>query len=191
MSPNHLILCRPLLFLPSIFPSIRVFFNESALHIRWPKYWSTGVFSHCLAMTKNNTKSTTHGRQKSINWVSSLVEDTKNEKTSQRIDEKFSKHISGGFLGESVVMNIPANAGDTGSVLGREDPTCCRATKPMHHNYWAGALEPGNHNHWSSSALQPVHTMRGPCTAMKHSPRSLKLEKGSGSNKDPVQAKEN
>ena len=37
---NHLILCCPLLLLPSIFPSIRVFSNESALHIRWPKYWS-------------------------------------------------------------------------------------------------------------------------------------------------------
>ena len=37
---NHLILCRPLLLLPSIFPSIRVFSNESALHIRWPKYCS-------------------------------------------------------------------------------------------------------------------------------------------------------
>ena len=35
---NHLILCHPLLLLPSIFPSIRVFYNESALHIRWPKY---------------------------------------------------------------------------------------------------------------------------------------------------------
>ena len=40
MSYNHLILCRPLLLLPSIFPSIRVFSNESALCIRWPKYWS-------------------------------------------------------------------------------------------------------------------------------------------------------
>ena len=40
MLSNHLILCRPLLLLPSIFPSIRVFSNESALHIRWPKYWS-------------------------------------------------------------------------------------------------------------------------------------------------------
>ena len=40
MSSNHLILCCPLLLLPSIFPSIRVFSNESALHIRWPKYWS-------------------------------------------------------------------------------------------------------------------------------------------------------
>ena len=37
---NHLILCRPLLLLPSVFPSMRVFFNESALRIRWPKYWS-------------------------------------------------------------------------------------------------------------------------------------------------------
>ena len=40
MPCNHLILCHPLLLLPSIFPSIRVFSNESALRIRWPKYWS-------------------------------------------------------------------------------------------------------------------------------------------------------
>ena len=40
MPSNHLILCRPLLLPPSIFHSIRVFFNESVLHIRWPKYWS-------------------------------------------------------------------------------------------------------------------------------------------------------
>ena len=40
MPSNHLILCHLLLLLPSIFPSIRVFSNESALHIRWPKYWS-------------------------------------------------------------------------------------------------------------------------------------------------------
>ena len=40
MPSNHLILCRPLLLLPSIFPSIKVFANESVLHIRWPKYWS-------------------------------------------------------------------------------------------------------------------------------------------------------
>ena len=37
---NHLVLCCPLLLLPSVFPSIRVFYSESALHIRWPKYWS-------------------------------------------------------------------------------------------------------------------------------------------------------
>ena len=40
MSSNHLILCHPLLLPPSVFPSIRVFSNESALRIRWPKYWS-------------------------------------------------------------------------------------------------------------------------------------------------------
>ena len=40
MPSNHLILCRPLLLLPSIFPSIRVFSNESVVRIRWPKYWS-------------------------------------------------------------------------------------------------------------------------------------------------------
>ena len=40
MPSNHLILCRPLLLLPSIFPNIRVFSNEAALRIRWPKYWS-------------------------------------------------------------------------------------------------------------------------------------------------------
>ena len=40
MPSNHLILCRPLLLPPSIFPSITVFFNESVLRIRWPKYWS-------------------------------------------------------------------------------------------------------------------------------------------------------
>ena len=40
MPSNHLIFCHPLLFLPSIFPSIRVFSNESALPVKWPKYWS-------------------------------------------------------------------------------------------------------------------------------------------------------
>ena len=40
MPSNHLILCHSLLLLPAIFPSIRIFFSESVLHIRWPKYWS-------------------------------------------------------------------------------------------------------------------------------------------------------
>ena len=44
MPSNHLIHCCPLLLLPSIFPTIRVFFNESALHVRWPNYWNF-VFS--------------------------------------------------------------------------------------------------------------------------------------------------
>ena len=40
MPSNHLILCHPLLHLPSVFPRIRIFSNETALHISWPKYWS-------------------------------------------------------------------------------------------------------------------------------------------------------
>ena len=40
MTSNHLILCRPLFLLPSVFPSIRVFSNKSVFHFRWPKYWS-------------------------------------------------------------------------------------------------------------------------------------------------------
>ena len=49
MPSSHLILCRPLLLLPSIFPSIRVFSSESVLHIRWPKYWS---FSFSISPSK-------------------------------------------------------------------------------------------------------------------------------------------
>ena len=43
MLSNHLVLCSPVLLLPSIFPSIRVFSNESVLHFRWPKYWSFSI----------------------------------------------------------------------------------------------------------------------------------------------------
>ena len=51
MPSNHLILCRPLLLPPSIFPSIRVFSSESVLHIRWPKYWS---FSFSISPTNEH-----------------------------------------------------------------------------------------------------------------------------------------
>ena len=49
MPSNHLILCRPLLLLPLVFPGIRVFSNESAPHIRWPKYWSA-----CFSISPSN-----------------------------------------------------------------------------------------------------------------------------------------
>ena len=51
MPSNYLILCRPLLFLTSILPSIRVFSNVSALHIRWPKYWS---FSFSISLSSEH-----------------------------------------------------------------------------------------------------------------------------------------
>ena len=66
MPSNHLILCQPFLLLPSILPSIRVFSNESVLHIRWPKYWSfsfslspsneySGLISFRLGLTDYST----------------------------------------------------------------------------------------------------------------------------------------
>ena len=52
MPSSHLILCRPLLLPPSVFPSIRVFSNESVLHIRWLKYWS---FSFSISLSNGNS----------------------------------------------------------------------------------------------------------------------------------------
>ena len=87
---NHLILCRPLLLLPSIFPSIRVFSNESTLCIRWPKYWSfsfsispsneySGLISSrmdCLGLlaVQGNLKSLLqhHSSEASILWCSAF-----------------------------------------------------------------------------------------------------------------------
>ena len=64
MTSNRLILCHPLLLLPSIFPSIRVFSNESTLHIRWPKYWS---FSLNISPSKNTQDWSPLGW---IGWIS-------------------------------------------------------------------------------------------------------------------------
>ena len=69
MPSNHLILCHPLLLLLSIFPSIRVFSNESALHIRWPKYWS---FSFSISPS-NEFSGLTSFR---IDWFDLVVQGT-------------------------------------------------------------------------------------------------------------------
>ena len=66
MPSNHLILCRPLLLLPSVFPSIRVFSNESALHIRWPKYWG---FSFSISPSNEYSGLVSFG----IDWLDLLA----------------------------------------------------------------------------------------------------------------------
>ena len=66
MPSNHLILCRPLLLLPSIFPSIRVCFSESVLSIRWPKYWS---FSFSISPSSDYSRLLSF----SINWLNLLA----------------------------------------------------------------------------------------------------------------------
>ena len=66
MPSNHLILCHPLLLLPSIFPSIRVFSNESVLHIRWPKYLS---FSFSISPSNEYSELISLGW---TGWISAL-----------------------------------------------------------------------------------------------------------------------
>ena len=66
MPSNHLILCNPHLLLPSIFPSIRVFSNESALHLRWPKYWS---FSFNISLSNEHSGLISF----SMNWLDLLA----------------------------------------------------------------------------------------------------------------------
>ena len=70
----------------------------------------------------------------------------------------FKNLLNRDFPGGAVVKNPPANAGDTGRALVREDPTCRGATKPVRHNYWACALEPVSHNYWARKPqlLKPV-----------------------------------
>ena len=66
MPSNHVILCHPLLLLPSIFPSIRAFSNESVFHIRWPKYWS---FSFNISLSNEHSMSISFR----INWFGHLA----------------------------------------------------------------------------------------------------------------------
>ena len=82
MPSNHLILCRLLLLLPSIFPSIRVFSNELALHIRWPKFWSLEFNYLChfhfqfvpwRQCTSPDIEASL-GKDATISWVSTKME---------------------------------------------------------------------------------------------------------------------
>ena len=95
-----------------------------------------------------------------------------------------------GFPGGAVVKNPPANAGDRVRALGQEDPTCRGATKPVHDNYWAWALDTGSHNYWAPvpqllkpAGLEPMlwnkrsHHNEKRVPATKSSPHSPQLEK--------------
>ena len=83
--------------------------------------------------------------------------------------EKTLSSINGvrrGFSGGAVVKNTPANAGAQVRALVQEDPTCCRATRPVRHHYWACALQPMRHNYWSLRAT----------TTEAHAPRAHALQ---------------
>ena len=81
MPSNHLIPCHPLLLLPSVFPSIRVFFNESVLCIRWPKYWS---FSFSISPSSGHSGLISFR----IDWLNKSKEQLKKKKTQSKNEQK-------------------------------------------------------------------------------------------------------
>ena len=89
----------------------------------------------------------------------------------------------GNFYSGSVVRNPAASAGNMGSILDLEDPTCQRAPKPVRHNSWAYALEPGSQNFWAcesqnlcSQQVKPLHweTFTPQLESNPHSPQLRK-----------------
>ena len=119
MSSNHLILCRPLLLLPSIFPSIRVFSNESALRIRWPKYWS---FSFSISPSND------YSGLISFRWYlyKGLERNSLNEKLScKHLSLQFEELTAGGVLsspGDQLFHSCLLRASPWHAVLWAQGP---------------------------------------------------------------------
>ena len=124
MPSNHLILCHPLLLLPSILPSIRVFSSESSLHIRWPESWSFSISPSCEYSGLISFR---------IDWFDLLAV----HKPWNTINT--CRGTSLVVQGLGICLPMP---GSRISLLVWEDPICWGATKPTHRSYSAQALEP-------------------------------------------------
>ena len=112
MPSNHLTLCCPLLLLPSIFPSKRVFSSESALRIRWPKYWSFSISPSCEYSGLISFQ---------IDWFDFLAVQGLTRVFSSTIQKHQFFSIQPSLWSNSVVKNLPAHVGgtgDTGSIPG-------------------------------------------------------------------------
>ena len=103
---NHLILCHPLLLLPSIFPSIRVFSNESALHIRWLKYWS---FSFSIGPS-NEYSELIFFR---MDWLDLLVSPRYSQESSPTPQSKNINSLGLSFLYSPTLTSIHMTTGKT------------------------------------------------------------------------------
>ena len=122
MPSNHLVLCHPLLLLPSIFPSFRVFSNESIVCIKWPKYWS---FSFSIRPSNEYSALIPLGQTGLISLQAKGL--SREQFKSKRIHEtgpKYSKNLQkkghvGASLVAQTVKNPSAKAGDPGSIPGR------------------------------------------------------------------------
>ena len=120
MPSNHLILCHPLLLLPSIFPSIRVFSNESALRIRWPKYWS---FSFNISPSKEHSGLTSFR----MNWLDvlavqgtlkSLLQHYRSKASVLRHSAFFIVHLSRSYItGKTIALTRQTFVGKVISLL--------------------------------------------------------------------------
>ena len=127
MPSSHLILCRPLILLPSIFPSIRSFSNESVLHTRWPKYWS---LSFSISPSSEYSGLISFDRKLSSKTLLIFI-----------LQLMFNLKVTfRNFSGDPVVKNPPANAKDTGFIPGAGTKTpyvarqlnpCATTTEPM------------------------------------------------------------
>ena len=147
---NHLILCRHLLLLPSIFSSIRVLSNESALHIRWPKYWS---FSFNISPTNENPGLTSFR----MDWLDLLAVQGTLKSLLQHHSSKASilwcsvffivqlshTYTGRGFPGTSDGKASACNAGDPGSIpeLGRSPGE--GNGNPLQHSFLENPMDGG------------------------------------------------
>ena len=126
MLSNHLILCHPFLFLPSVFPRIGVFSNESALHIRWPKYWS---FSMSLCNEYSGLISFR------MDWLDLLAVQGTLKSLLQHHSSKASVHIESDSLyilyhqwSDNIITHISQNQSHHVTIYTRADVLSCYFT---------------------------------------------------------------
>ena len=144
MPSNCLILCRPLLFLPSIFPSIRIFSNELALHIRWPKYWSFSISEHSVLISGYPHLKNGNGDSKRLvlsqgsKWVAQdgsfhpLCDLRLSERCSQTSGLTFSaKCLTGFHLRLSAILGVKLYLSCLLSVTAPHTPLKCSGSSLM------------------------------------------------------------
>ena len=139
MPSNHLILCHPLLLPPSIFPSIRVFSNESALCIRWPKYWS---FSFNISLSNEHSGLISFR----MDWLDLLAVQGTLKSLLQHHSSKASILWCSAFL-ESLVAQrlkrLPGMQETQVRSLGREDPLGKENGNPLQYSCLENPMEGG------------------------------------------------
>ena len=157
---NHLLLCHPLLLPPSIFPIIRVFSSKSALHIRWPKYWS---FTFGINLPMNNQHWFPLGLTGWISLQSKGLSALSNSMKSWTMPCRATQ--AGPVMVESSdkMWSIAEGNGKPLQYSCLENPMNCSLPGfPVHHQL----LEPAQtHVHWVDDAIQPSHPMSFPSPA--------------------------